>query len=90
VGEFGAVDTVKPTRVCCGPRCGAEPGHRLIFAAVEREATRRGIAVVPTLCRGACGRGVTVIAPDGGARKVSDVREAKTVPFLGDRATAVR
>lgn len=66
-------------KICCGPRCGAEPGHRLIYAAVEQVATDAGLVAVPTMCRSACSGGVTVILPNGTVKKVSDVSAAKTV-----------
>ncbi|MBC8139273.1 MAG: hypothetical protein H8F28_25645 [Fibrella sp.] len=70
---------VTTARICCGPRCGAEPGHRLIYAAVERAATDAGLLATPTMCRSVCSGGVTVILPDGTVKKVSDVSAAKTV-----------
>ena len=64
-------------KVCCGPRCGAEPGHRLIYAAVESAAT---LPVRPMLCQGLCGQGVTVALPDGTREKVRDTAEARALP----------
>ncbi|MBC7807709.1 MAG: hypothetical protein H7145_16370 [Akkermansiaceae bacterium] len=72
----GATGAVK---ICCGPRCGAEPGHRLIYTAVEQAASAVGLFVVPTMCRSACSGGVTVILPNGTVKKVSDTSAANTV-----------
>ena len=62
-----------PVRVCCGPRCGAEPGHRAIYRAVERAA---GCPVEPTLCRAFCGGGVTLVLPNGEKRKARSAQDA--------------
>ncbi|GEM_PF-5656280 len=62
-------------KVCCGPRCGAEPGHRAIYDAVETGAGGE-LPVLPTLCRGYCTGGVTVVRPDGEKLKARDAREA--------------
>lgn len=73
-------DTGEPElRVCCGPRCGAEPGHRLIYGTVEATARRHGLAVRPVMCQGYCHGGVTVLLPDGEARKVRDTAEARAI-----------
>ncbi|MBC8142356.1 MAG: (2Fe-2S) ferredoxin domain-containing protein [Armatimonadetes bacterium] len=69
----------KPVRVCCGARCGAEPNHKAIYAAIETAANRAGFDVVPTMCRALCTGGVTVILPNGVARKVSDTQTANSV-----------
>ena len=63
-------------KVCCGPRCGAEPGHRLIYSAVESAST---LPVRPMLCQGLCGQGVTVALPDGTREKVRDTAEARAL-----------
>ena len=65
----------KPLRICCGPRCGAEPGHRAIYRAIEKAAH---CLVEPTLCRALCGAGVTVVLPSGEKRKARSVQEAAT------------
>jgi hypothetical protein len=62
-------------KVCCGPRCGAEPGHRVLYAAVEAAAPD-GILVRPTMCQGLCGLGVTIVLPDGEKRKIREAGEA--------------
>jgi hypothetical protein len=72
-GDIGGRRTVK---VCCGPRCGAEPGHRAVYRAVEAAVAD---PVVPTLCQGLCGYGVTVVLPDGDKRKIRDAREARDI-----------
>jgi hypothetical protein len=69
----GGVPSVK---VCCGPRCGAEPGHRAVYRAVEANAA---CPVLPTLCQGLCGCGITVVLPDGDKRKIRDAREARDI-----------
>ena len=68
----GGDDCVK---VCCGPRCGVEPNHRTIYAAVEKTAA--ATLVVPTLCRGWCGLGVTLVLPNGDKIKARDADEAR-------------
>jgi hypothetical protein len=69
-------DDLGPTiRVCCGPRCGQEPGHRAIYSAVERAAGRT--IVRPTLCRGLCGLGVTIVLTTGDEHKARTPQEAK-------------
>ena len=67
-------------KVCCGPRCGVDPNHRAVYRAVEAECSRvaAGPSVIPTLCRGLCGEGVTVVRADGAAVKVRDARDART------------
>jgi len=57
----------RPLRVCCGPRCGADPEHRSVYQKLEQSAP---CAVEPTLCRAFCGAGITVIAPNGGKHKL--------------------
>lgn len=64
-------------RVCCGPRCGAEPGHRAVYAAAERAAANRDADIIPTMCQGFCGLGVTLALPDGTRIKLRDAREAR-------------
>lgn len=59
-GEAGPV-----LRVCCGPRCGAWPRHRAIYASIERVASN--MTVEPVGCRGECGLGVTVVLPNASA-----------------------
>jgi hypothetical protein len=71
-------------RVCCGPRCGAEPGHRLIYAALEAATRRRGLTVRPVLCQGHCHGGVTVLLPGDdpradAPRKFRDPAEARAL-----------
>jgi hypothetical protein len=60
-------------KICCGPRCGVEPNHRTIYEAVESAAT----LVAPTMCRGWCGRGVTIVLPGGDKIKARDAAEAR-------------
>jgi NADH:ubiquinone oxidoreductase subunit E len=70
-------DTGRPiVRVCCGPRCGAEPGHRAVYDAVEKAAESAELDVRPTMCQGLCGSGVTIVLPDREKRKIRDVAEA--------------
>jgi hypothetical protein len=64
-------------RVCCGPRCGQEPGHRAIYSAVESAAGCT--AVRPTMCRGLCGAGVTIVLPTGEEHKARTPQEAKAL-----------
>lgn len=64
-------------RVCCGPRCGQEPGHRVIYSAVERAAG--SVAVRPTMCRGLCGGGVTIVLSTGEEHKARTPQEAKAL-----------
>jgi len=66
-------------KICCGPRCGAEPGHRAIYAAVEKAAQTENITAVPTMCRGECGSGVSVVLPEGQITKIQDVATAKVL-----------
>lgn len=64
-------------KVCCGPRCGAWPGHRAVYAAVEAASA---LSVRPTLCQGRCGGGVTVVLPRGSAPdhvKIADAADAR-------------
>jgi hypothetical protein len=76
-----SMDTLRMPRpyiqVCCGPRCGAFPGHRIIFAAMER---RSPLPTRPTLCQGFCEGGVTVVASNGTKHKIASVREAQSAP----------
>ena len=60
-------------KICCGPRCGVEPNHRAIYEAVETTAT----LVAPTMCRGWCGMGVTLVLPGGDKIKARDAAEAR-------------
>ncbi len=62
-------------KVCCGPRCGTVPEHRAIYDAVE--AACPGVTVVPTMCRGLCGDGVTLVREDGEKIKARDADEAR-------------
>ena len=71
-------------KICCGPRCGAEPGHRLLYDAVEKRIleTIADAAVRPVLCQGLCGGGVTVsvrISPDAPVvkQKIRDLSDAR-------------
>lgn len=57
-------------KVCCGPRCGTEPDHRAIFDALGENA-------VPTMCRGHCGFGVTIVKPGGETVKARDADAAR-------------
>ena len=61
-------------KVCCGPRCGVFTYHREIFEAIEQAA--QPISVLPTMCQGLCGGGVTVVWPDKNKAKIRDVQEA--------------
>ena len=63
-------------KVCCGPRCGVLPEHRAVYAAVESAA---GVPVIPTLCRGVCGDGVTVVGADGATAKARGPAEARAL-----------
>ena len=74
---FGETPGESVVKVCCGPRCGAEPGHRAIYAAVE--AAAQGESVRPAMCQGWCGLGVTVVLPDQTPIKISDSREVPLV-----------
>jgi len=74
---FGDVEGRPAVRVCCGPRCGAEPGHRAVYRAVEAAVVP--CPVLPTLCQVLCGYGVTVVLPCGDKRKVRDAREARDI-----------
>ncbi|MES2464345.1 MAG: hypothetical protein V4671_27610 [Armatimonadota bacterium] len=72
---FGDDITAGPSiKVCCGPRCGVDPGHRVIFEAIETAALPQ--AVLPTMCQGLCHGGVTVVWPGGAKTKIRDVQEA--------------
>jgi hypothetical protein len=71
---FGDDITTGPTiKVCCGPRCGVDPAHRVIFEAIEKAAG--SAAVLPTMCQGLCHGGVTVVWPGGHKTKIRDARE---------------
>ena len=82
--------------ICCGPRCGAEPGHRAVYDAIEKRVnvTYPDVSVRPTLCQGLCGGGVTVmLRAEPGAptvkQKIQDVGEARVFqyfPFAKDSA----
>ena len=73
---FGYV-TTPCVKVCCGPRCGAHPGHRSLYKTVESHST---LPVVPILCQGLCGEGVTVVSANGDKHKIRDVAEARKFP----------
>ena len=76
-------------KVCCGPRCGAEPGHRAIYDAVEAGAAEGGTAaVLPTLCRGLCTGGVTVVRSDGEKCKARSADEARAIAAADRDTTA--
>ncbi len=60
-------------KVCCGPRCGVEPNHRTIYEALETTTA----LVAPTMCRGWCGQGVTLVLPGGDKIKARDASEAR-------------
>jgi hypothetical protein len=62
-------------KVCCGPRCGVYPAHRAVYEAVEATALP-GVCVVPTMCRGLCGEGVTVVRANGDRIKARDADDA--------------
>ena len=64
-------------KVCCGPRCGVEPQHRAVYEAVEAACPEA--AVVPTMCRGLCGQGVTVVREDGETLKAREPEEARAL-----------
>lgn len=64
-------------RVCCGPRCGSEPGHGRIFDAIERSLSPK--PVLPVLCQGLCHCGVTVVCGDGRKLKVKTATEAEAI-----------
>ena len=66
-------------KVCCGPRCGVLPEHRAVYAAVESVARGTDINVLPTLCRGFCGDGVTLVRTDGAKVKAHDAAEARAL-----------
>jgi hypothetical protein len=66
-------------KVCCGPRCGVLPEHRAVYAAVEMAARGADQRVVPTLCRGLCGDGVTVVRANGDTAKARDPAEARAL-----------
>jgi len=70
-GDEGRCPTVK---VCCGPRCGVEPSHRAVYAAVEAIVET---PVIPTMCRGWCGQGVTVVKADGDIFKARDAAHVR-------------
>ena len=67
-------------KVCCGPRCGSEPAHRAVYQAVESAAVAESqdTSVLPTMCRGWCGMGVTLVLPSGDTIKARDPDEART------------
>ena len=69
--------TAGSVRVCCGPRCGSEPAHRAVYGAAESAAGSRDIPVLPTMCRGWCGMGVTLVLPTGETIKARDADEAR-------------
>ena len=75
-------------KVCCGPRCGAEPGHRAIYDAAEAGAADAGADVLPTLCRGLCRGGVTLVRPDGEKLKARTPGEARDIAAAGESAAA--
>ena len=64
-------------KICCGPRCGVEPNHRAICDATESASAEAACPVVPTMCRGLCGGGVTLVLPDGSQTKARDPQEAR-------------
>jgi len=64
-------------RICCGPRCGAEPGHKAIYASIENTASA-DFDLRPVMCQGLCGSGVTVVLPDRNKIKIRDAEEART------------
>ena len=64
-------------KVCCGPRCGSEPVHRAVYQAAEVTADPQNISVLPTMCRGWCGMGVTLVLPSGDTIKARDADEAR-------------
>ncbi len=71
-------------KICCGPRCGVEPHHRAVYEAAEMTAT----LVTPTMCRGWCGQGVTLVLPGGDkikARNASEARAKLKITFGGQR-----
>ena len=82
--------------ICCGPRCGAEPGHRALYDALEKRVNvlYPDAAVRPTLCQGLCGGGVTVMLREGANKptvkqKIRDAGEARAFtyfPFAKDSA----
>jgi NADH:ubiquinone oxidoreductase subunit E len=60
-----------------------EPGHRRLFAAVERAAAAGrndgDVEVLPGMCQGLCGGGVTLTLPDNTRCKAGDAREAAEI-----------
>lgn len=70
---FGPPDS-PCVKVCCGPRCGVDPAHRAVFMAVEKHSP---CPVTPTLCRGLCSGGVTLVGTNGTLFKVRDVRDVR-------------
>ena len=83
---FGGTPCVK---ICCGPRCGVEPDHRAICDAAETAAPD-ACPVVPTMCRGLCGGGVTLVLPDGTPIKARDPQEARAAVLTPNAHTATR
>jgi hypothetical protein len=73
-------------KICCGPRCGTEPNHRAICDATENGAS--ACPVVPTMCRGVCGGGVTLVLPDGTTTKARDPEEARAAVQTSKTHTA--
>ncbi len=82
--------------ICCGPRCGAEPGQRATYDALEKRvaALYPDVSVRPTLCQGLCGGGVTVMLRERAnqpiiKQKIRDAGEARAFtynPFAKDSA----
>lgn len=79
---FGDESSRPVIRICCGPRCGAEPAHRAIYRSVETTAAAAEFDLRPVMCQGLCGSGVTIILPDRHTIKIRDAEEAR-YPFKG-------
>ena len=79
-------DTLGVVLVCCGPRCGTEPGHRAVYAAAERAAGDAGYETAPAMCRGVCYGGVTVVLP--GADGISRVEKVSGGGAAKERVAA--
>jgi len=71
------VNSASFVRICCGARCGQEPGHRALYQAGEQEAKHCGLEVRPAGCQAMCGLGVTVILPDGERYKAQETQEVR-------------
>lgn len=67
-------DNGKPcVKVCCGPRCGQETGHRALYTTAEAVCC---LPVRPSGCLGHCRGGVTVALPNGQVCKLQAASDA--------------